>query len=107
MTCLYKETQQDMYWSLINRGAPIQVILIRKSLKESKFDFKLPYNKEWPKELLGEPRGILQNKKHSIFYINPKLNLSVSVPGQNFYFLKAENNNWHKQTTDRKGPGNT
>lgn len=62
---------------------------------------------EWPKELLDEPRGILQNKTHSIFYINPELNLSVSVLGLNFYFLKAEKDNWHKQTTDRKGPGNT
>lgn len=47
-------------------------------------------------------QGILQNKNHNISYIHPKLNLSVSALGLNFYFLKAEKDNWHKQTTDRK-----
>lgn len=45
------------------------------------------------KELLDELWEILQNKNHSIFYIDPKLKLSVSVLGLNFYFLKAEKDN--------------
>lgn len=75
----------------MNHGVSTQVIPIRKSGKEPNFDFKLLYNRRI--ELLDELWEILQNKNLSIFYIHPKLKLSVSVLGLNFYFLKAEKDN--------------
>lgn len=81
MTCLYKETQQDSYWSWMNHSISTQVILTRKFVKERNFDFKLLSIEEQPKKLLDEPRGILQTQNHIVFYIHPKLNLSVSVLG--------------------------